>query len=132
MEVFMSMTGIQLPTSTASVVATNATQVFSALTAWMPTISIQRLRCVVALMNKTPGLNVFLAIQTATVDTQVANAPVQIGAIVNAAGRFYRDIDVTNAANGDVNNHMWFRLGVLAASGGAVETGNVAITPSFR
>ena len=99
----------------------------------MSTIYIVRLRALLSLVNKTTNLSVQLAIQTATTDTNAANSPVGIGGTVTTVGRTLQDVDVSSPGAGDVNSHMWFRLGVLAKSSGATaENGTVALQASFR
>jgi hypothetical protein len=127
------MNGVLMQTRTATVSATSTTAVFTPLTGWMPTVNITQLRCVVSVVNRTTNLQVTLGIQSALVDPENANAPAACGAAISTAGRTFRDVDVTQAATGNVNANMWFRIGVLAASTGAtVETGTVAVTPSFK
>ncbi len=122
-----------LRTTSESVQCTSTTAIFYPMTQWLPTINVLRLRVIVALVNKSTNLSVQLAIQTATTDTSSANAPVALGAAITTVGRAFRDIDVGNVNNGEVNSHMWCRIGILAASSGStVESGNVSLTPSYR
>lgn len=122
-----------LRTRNSAVQCTSTAGIFYPLTGWMATITIVRLRAILALVNKTTNLQVQLAIQTATTDPNSANAPVAIGNVVSTVGRTVQDVDVTQAGNGQVNSHMWFRLGVFASSTGAtVESGTVALQPSYR
>lgn len=127
------MIGTLMKTRTQNVVATNTTAVFVIMTGWMPTIAIQRLRSVLAVVNRSTNLQVQLAIQTATSDIEKANAPVALGNVISTQTQALVDEDVTQALKGDVNAHMYFRLGVLVSSTGAtVESGTVSLTPSFR
>lgn len=127
------MTGTMMAKRTKDVTCTSTTPVFFILTGWMPTIAIQRLRYVIALVSRTANLSVQLGIQTADVDIEKANAPVAIGTAFNTQVQTFEDIDVTQAGTGNVNTKMYFRLGVFAFSSGASpEFGTVAVTPSFR
>lgn len=103
---------------------------------WAPTISISRLRCMLALYNlPTANFEAALAIQTATTDTESPNTSVILGSWVSTAGRNLRDIDVTNVNNGDVTNPMFFRLLIayrIKAGGGTFERGGVTLLPTWR
>lgn len=123
------------PPRTATLTALSATLTYQEMTAWDRTIHIVLLRAILACAENSGFCESALAIQTATTDLEAANPPVVLGAYVNTQGRNFRNFDVTQAGNGDVNNHMFWRLLLayrIKAGGGTLERGTFTLAPTWR
>lgn len=124
-----------LPPRTVTLTALSSTITYQEMTPWDRTINIVLLRAILACAENSGFCESALAIQTATVDVEAANAPVVLGAYVNTQGRNLRNYDVTQAGNGDVNSHMFFRLLLayrIKAGGGTLERGTFTLAPTWR
>jgi hypothetical protein len=76
---------------------------------------------VIVVAERAGPFRVRIGIQTATTDVEIANAPISpsVGSglgYVQSVAKLMFNFDPTNASNGDINAHAYWRLGLLYSS----------------
>ena len=126
------MSPLVLPSKRFTVTATSATVIYTLPYDFLPTVAMVYFRGILALSNISGPLNAQWVVQTATTDTDIPNGPVLIGTARTTANRFFENIDLTQAGNGNVNSHFYGRVGLAVWSTSGVATAEALLVPSFR
>lgn len=122
-----------LPGTRKLLTATSTTELFEAFTGWYHTLEVaSAIAAVLILANKTGNFQFRFGIQTATTETDDANAalnPSTISTQITAVGRSFVAFDPKGASDGNIDIHCYFRVGVLysLSSGSTPAQGLVGI-----
>ena len=108
----------------ASVISGGTTPQYVAVTGWMPAMGIRQIKFILDIMSRTGGLEVSVAIQTATDDPDSPDGWIPKGGWQDTTGRTCSGrLDIS--ADVDPKFFVRFGLGTKNTSGSALERGEV-------
>jgi len=119
------------PESTQNLTSGSGASEFIPYTNWIPAMSVKWVKAIIDLMSRTQNFEARFALQTATTNPDVPNAPVLKDSWINSTGKVLSSfLDVS----ADVDGHFYVRFGVAVrnGTGTALERGEVGLLVSTR